>query len=169
MRTLLAALLCSVISAPAAAQGWTERGIAGVRTDSAMHPWPPIIWFNTVTPEGAPSDQWNVVDVTQWGVPADAAAVFLSGVMIITHGTTPATCDLTISFRAYGASYPPDGTWYIHQAIEPWVGGGERQTMATFVPVNEGKFEYYWRRNTTAQYPAGCGYAINLRAQAYLR
>ena len=46
--------------------------------------------------------KWVTVDMTQWGVPANALAVLLTGLLIITHGTTVEDADIMIGFRASG-------------------------------------------------------------------
>lgn len=159
------ALIAALLSAPAFAD-WTEGATIGVRTDNARTPT--AIFANTYTGIGAAGEGvWLRVAVADLGIPPDAKAVFLSGILIITHGVTPQTCDLTISVRAHGDSMHEG--FYIGQVIEASVGNGQRSTMSTWAPVRDGYFEYFWKRNTAGQWPSECAYAINLAAQAYVR
>lgn len=111
---------------------------------------------------------WYIVDLAPFGVAADAKAAFLSGLLIITHGTTPETADLHITFAR-----PDDAvancSKYIGQAIEPFVGGGQRSNMATWVPLVGGKFKFCFNTATGGTSPANSAYAVNLTLQAWGR
>lgn len=124
------------------------------------------IFVNSYTGAGASAGSWHLLDVTTLGIPITAKAVFLVGILIITHGITDVLCDLSLALRAYGDPLNPGN--YIGQTIERWVGGGQRSTMSSWVPVKQGKFEYYWSRSTFDQWPTSCAYGINLSAQAYI-
>lgn len=146
--------------------GWVEGNVFGTRDDNSRTPT--VIFTNTYTGIGAADEgKWIRVPVSNFGIPSDAKAVFLSGILIITHGTTPQTCDLTISTRAFGDTMSED--FYIGQVIEASSGNGQRSTMATWVPVKNGQFEYFWKRSTHGQWPSECAYGINLTLQAYIR
>ena len=130
---------------------------------------PVIMWANTYhSPEPEP-DMWHEVDVTEYGVPADATAVFLSGLLIITHGTDPAICDMHLTLRAPSDPLEPTNGKYQFQVVEAHVGGGQRTNFDTYVPIEDGKFEFYWSRNTWEQWPYGCAYGFNVSLQAYVR
>ena len=101
--------------------------------------------------------------------------IFLSGLLIITHGTTPETADMYVGFRAYGdtgteAGLPASGgTWYLGQSVETSVTGGQRSAMATWVPVRDGKFEFRFSKATPGTYPIHSSYGVNLTIQAWGR
>lgn len=112
--------------------------------------------------------QWHTVDLKPFGVAGDAITAFLSGMLIITHGTTPETADLQIVFRKPGdASCPTSAV--LGQTIEASVYGGQRSTMATWVPLLNGCFQYSYYISTPGNWPQNSGYGINLSLQAWAR
>lgn len=125
---------------------------------------PTAIFVNSYAGLGPPAGQWTEVDLTPHGVPPDAQAAFVSGLLLVTHGTTPQICDLTIYFRKPGDTAEPN---YVGQAIEAHVSGGQRSGFAAWVALLGGKFQYKWGRNTFGQWPSECAYGVNLRLQAY--
>jgi hypothetical protein len=163
MRAFLTALL--LLFPASALAGWQEVNVIGVRTDNSKAPT--VIFINTYTGTGPAPGVWHQIDVTALGVPADAKAAFLSGILIISHGTTAQTCDLTVSLRAPGDDLLAGN--YIGQTIETAVGGGQRSNMSSWVPLVGGKFEFQWNRNTYGPWPSECSYGINLSLQAYGR
>lgn len=146
-----------------ATAGWVS-GTMHVRDDNAKTPI--AIFVNSNTPYGPMAGSWIDLDVTQFQVPATAKSVFLSGILIITHGTTAAYCDMSLLFRAPGDLI--DAGNYIAQVFEPWIGGGQRSTMASWAPVKNGKTQFQWNRSTQGFWPDYCSYGINLTAQAYV-
>lgn len=142
-----------------------ECSICGVRNDNSKTP--NCIFVNTYTGTGPAPGVWHEIDVTLLGVPEDAKAVFLSGILIITHGTTVETGNLTVSLRRYGDTLNPGN--YIGQSIECAVGSGQRSNMSSWVPLNGGRFEFQWNRGTQGQWPEHCSYGINLALQQYVR
>lgn len=162
MKFLCSILVGLVISVTAQA-GWVT-GSVHVRDDNSKTPI--ALFVNSYTGVGPVANQWHQIDVTTFDVPATAKSVFLSGLLIITHGTSIATCDLTFSSRAPGDSLLAGN--YITQTIEASTGNGQRSAMAIWTPVKDGKIEIYWGRNTGGQYPTDCAYGINLSAQAYI-
>lgn len=164
MKKLFAAIALALV-AFAAQAGWVEGSVVGVRDDNSKAPIP--IFINSYTNYGPASGMWHRISLESMGIPADAKGVFLSGILIITHGTTTQTCDLTISFRAPGDTI--DAGNYIGQTIEAITGSGQRSNMSTWAPARNGEIEFYWKRNTTGQWPSECSYGINLSAQSYVR
>lgn len=148
---------------------WAEGTlITGYRTDNSKTPT--AVFLNTYTGDGVaqfPPDTWVTVDCVPLGIPVTAVAVFLCGLLIITHGLTDETADLWIAFRAPGDTLAPGN--YTGQVIEAAVGNGQRTNLSTWIPLVGGKFQLYWHRSTTGAYPANSAYAINLAAQLYLR
>lgn len=145
---------------------WTECTTIGVPTDNSKQP--NAIFVNSYSGSGPSSGSWHEIDISD-KIPEDTKAVFLSGVLIITHGTTSEIANLTIGFRAPGSSFDPNGQNYIGQCIEANTTGGQRSTFATWVPVIDGKFEFRWDRPTTANYPIYSAYGVNLSLQAYVK
>ena len=104
--------------------------------------------------------QWVTVDMTQWGVPANALAVFLTGLLIITHGTTAETADIEIGFRASGDTTALPGQ-YALQCIEAAIGGGQRSPCSLWVPLANGKFDYIVTLFTGGNWPTNSAYGAN--------
>lgn len=128
----------------------------------------PVIFINSFTGDGVtdhPPGVWSNVDLSAI-VPAGTTAVRLDGILIITHGTTVETADLTVAFRA-------DPSWeygYIMQTIEAAVGGGQRSNAGAWVALDANRcFEMKWTRATLGQWPANSSYGINLSLTAYLK
>lgn len=113
------------------------------------------------------TDTWHTVDLKPLGVTADAQAAFLSGILIITHGNTPETADMTLTFRRPGDSTPC--TKYLGQAVEAHIGGGQRSPISSWVPLADGKFEFCYRISTPGSWPTNSAYGINMSLQAWTR
>lgn len=164
MKNLFALLLASLLSITASAQ-WVEGNTVGVRADNSKAP--NAIFLNSATPTGPAENVWHRIPVSRLDIPSDALSVFLSGMLIITHGNYSQTCDLHITFRAPGNDMVAGN--YIGQTIETAIGSGQRSNMSTWTPVVNGEIEFQWNRNTYGPYPNECAYGINLSAQAYVR
>lgn len=169
MKYLLVLLL---LAFPAYAEnGWIEGGTVGVGAGNTKRPNAIFVRNDDTSsnPVGAyVTDTWHTIDLlgsNVYGqainVPSDATAVFLGGLLIITHPATAATCDLWATFRAPGDGLPYDS--YQIQALESVIGSGVRSPASLWVPVVNGKFQFYWHAT------AGCPSLINLSVQAYVR
>ena len=101
------------------------------------------------------------------GLTADAQAAFLSGLLIITRGTTSETADITLTFRRPGDGTPC--TKYLGQAVEAHSGGGQRSPISSWVPLDDGKFEFCYRIMTPGSWPTNSAYGINMSLQAWTR
>lgn len=182
MKTFVAAVLAAMLAcANAQADGidprWSRMTEIFTRNDNAYGRGD--VFANTATgthrPASCGAGVWCTIDVADYGVPSDAKAVFLSGILIITHGLTAETADLLVGFRAYGDVSPiaelpyPGGVWYIAQSVEAAVGSGQRSTMSTWVPVRDGKFQFTYSKATGGAYPTNSAYGINLTIQAWGR
>ncbi len=103
--------------------------------------------MNNVNPGFPPADVWHTVDLRQQGLTTAqvqaARWAGIGGIAIITHGTNPQQCNLTLTVRAYGSTLA--GADDIVQAIEPHVGGGVRSSFFVTTPVVDGKFQWQWR------------------------
>lgn len=143
----------------------------GPDTLSDPQPWTGLyVRVNVSDPYPDPALLPNTVytvDLTPLGVAEDAKVAFLSGILIITHGSASETGDVRVTMAAHGD--PLDVSKYIGQTVEAQVGGGQRSNMATWVPLNAGKFDFSFQANTTGVWPANCGYGINLTLQAWGR
>lgn len=150
---------------------WTRMSEFYVRSDAAVTRGD--IFVNTHTgkhlPEACAAGKWCTVEVSKFGLPADVKAVFLVGLLIITHGETVETADLTIAFRAYSAEDIPTDQGYIGQSTETTPAGGVRSPMATWAPVRDGKFQFKYGKSTEGDWPAHSSYGVNLTIQAWAR
>jgi hypothetical protein len=119
-------------------------------------------WNGVIFTRGA----WTTVDLSAH-IPSNAKAVFLQGILIITHGSQPETADLQINLR------PPSSTEaagnYEGQTVEAAVGGGQRSPFSAWVAVEDGKFQFYWFTPTYGQWPTWSSYGVNLTVQAFSR
>lgn len=120
----------------------------------------------TVGPQA--NGMWNTFDLKPWGIPADARAVFLAGLLIITHGTRQEIANMDVAFRQPGDATATCGA-KIGQAVEAHVGGGQRQTMSVWVPVRDGLLDMCVTRSTTGQWPATSSYAASFTVQAWAK
>ena len=111
--------------------------------------------------------EWVRVDLKPFGVSADAKAAFLAGLLIITHGTESEISDLHITFKAPSAT--GNCAKYIGQAIEAHIGGGQRSSMATWVPLEDGLFDWCYTVGTDGACPTNPAYGVNLSPQAWTR
>ena len=147
--------------------GWTEGLVLGVRTEDTGLT---VLFLNTYSqPDGLAPGVWHETDITPLGVPRDTIAILISGLLVLTHGWSIETCNLTVAFRAPG-SVTLAGN-YIFQTIEAAVFGGQRSNAAAMIPVKNGKIELQWNQSSKAGlvWPEVCAYGVNLRVQAYVR
>lgn len=164
---------------------WLEGTAVGVPEGGpASHMIAPI-FINTATGEGVAqlpdsgvpgaNGPWRLVDLSGI-VPEGTKAVFLSGLLIITHGSEAGIADLAIGFRKPGYALNPTPAWdpndhsFVMQCCEVDVTGGQRSTAATWVPLDDDRcFEIRWQRSMAGSFPVKPSYGINLRITAYLR
>lgn len=163
----VAAVPLALLSACQSPSGFVEGSTIGVVAGSPKQ-LGHAVFVNSHTGEGLaqfPENEWATVNVAGV-VPGGTKAVYLSGLLIITHGAAEETCDLTVAYRNLGdtTDYP-----YIAQTVETAVAGGQRTPHSIWVPVQDGKFQIKWRRSTQGQWPDHCAYGINLSLVAYVR
>ena len=154
---------------------WVEGSKIGVLTDNPESY--AAIFVNSVNPDTTPpAGEWIPLKLAQFGIPADAKAVFIGGILIITHGRKTQLCNLTVTFAKPGSTSATGN--YIFQAAEGQTEGGQRSTAGTWVPVVDGVTLWQWARGDVktqypkgaiGPYPAECSYGINLSVQAYIR
>ena len=147
-------------------QSWVEGTTIGVSPDNSKAPLAIYIggsfeaWRDShAIPGPMAPGRWFTVTLST--IPADSKAVFLSGLMLITHPLTPVICNLTATFRAPGSNWH-EGNYQLQVAATKTLDG-PRSTVATWVPVKDRAFEFYWTMTP------GCPSLINLSLQAYLR
>lgn len=107
------------------------------------------------------------IDFRPFGVAEDGKVAFLTGILVITHGSTVETADIHVTFAAAGS--PIDCTKYIGQTVEADVGGGQRSNMSTLAPLTDGQTQMCYYLNTPGRWPTNSSYAINLSIQAWGR
>lgn len=164
---------------------WTEGSIVGFPTGGpASHMISPI-FINTATGSGmtqypdsglpGSDGPWRKVDLSAV-VPEGTKAVFLSGLLIITHGTNPGTADLAVGFRKTGFQLTPNPTGdpdnhaYVLQVCDAFPGGGQRSSAAVWVALDENRcFEFRWQRTLPGAWPSNPAYGINLRVTSYIK
>lgn len=128
------------------------------------HAGPTVVFAGDGTsgpvPHYAPS-VWHTIDLKPLGVTADAQFAEITGFVIITDGG-PEIDNLTATFRR------PSGTLhegnYQMQAISVFTGDGARQVQSVTVPLVEGCFEFYWRKEVGVAPENGhpSGFLLNL-------
>lgn len=137
------------------------------------------VYVQTRLPEGSnvgpqQVDTWHTVDLAAFGVPSDAVAAYLSGMLVITGGTTPEIANITIGFRRPGdttscGKYLGQATFQTNSVAGQSIIGGQRTNMATWVPLSNGKLEFCYSLSTAGAWPDNPSYAINLSIQAWAR
>jgi hypothetical protein len=144
---------------------FVEGSVVGIAKQSPTQQNPPI-FVNSYTGTGPAADAWQTIDVSSI-VPATTKAIRLEGILIITHGTTVESCDLTIAYKVNGTALDPG---YIHQTVEASVSNGQRSTAGVWIALDpKKKFQFKWHRSTSGNWPDHCSYGINLSLTAYLR
>jgi len=133
------------------------------------------VFFNTYSGDGVTTPwngllftrgQWTRVDLSEH-IPLDAKAVNLGGLLIITHGNQQETANLTLNVKPPSSNENPAN--YEGQVIEVWTGGGQRTNFATWVAVEDAKFDFYWNVNQLGTYPEFSSYGINLNIVGFAR
>ena len=125
-----------------------------------------IIFVNTYTGVGFVEDnEWHIIDMSNV-IPTNAKAIFLTGILIITHGNSHETADLHVFFRRHGCE---EEYIYSGQVCENLMSG-QRSTMSAWIPLSEDlKFEFKWTRTTFGHYPDNSAYGINLSLNAWAK
>lgn len=157
--------LLGALSQPASS-GW-QTGILHVRNDNGKGP--AAIYINTTGPTPGwnfPNNTWQTVDVTKIAdanLPVTTKAIQLHGILIVTHGPGVEDCGIDAAFRVPGNGLTEGN--YSEQMVVPYGIGGGRQNTTVWVPVKDGKFEFWWKRVPD---PSSCSYGMNLTVQAYI-
>lgn len=144
---------------------------------------PSVVFLNTFTGAGYwtyPRGQWVLVDLKPFGVPADATAAILHGMLIISMGSAPDFGLVSVHFRRPGTSTDCANTPN-YTEITGQVWGGMRTPFFDTVPVSNGAVEVCLRTiwgspaNMVAPHPweASFGgypsFGVNVRLRGWLR
>jgi hypothetical protein len=102
---------------------------------------------------------WHAIDLKPYGVASDAVAAFVPYMEIVTSGSAgeSVTPQMTVSIRAFGDSVA-DPAFYALQIITP----SARLPGGIWVPLNDGKFEFYYTVNTDCCWPTHPSFQINI-------
>lgn len=120
-----------------------------------------------------PAGVWQTIDLKPLGVPTNAVAVDVRGILIITDGSGTAIGDLACAFQVPGGPYTPAS--YCMQTCSVLSTGGARSNASAVVPCVNGEIDWAWYRgnsngewpsNPIAAYPQGAAYGINLTLHA---
>lgn len=115
----------------------------------------------------------TTVDLTQppYNLPTDAKVAFLSGMLIITHGTSSETADIHVTVGADGdPNFECNAqTRYLGQTIEASVGNGQRSNAAFWTPLTNGKFKFCYWVATPGSWPTNSAYGLNFSLQMWGR
>lgn len=120
--------------------------------------------------------QWHTIDLTPVGVPVEAVAVVLSGILIITDGSNSFDTGVGVGFRKPGTTRAVGN--YVMQACAIGPSGGARSNGQAVVPCTNGCIDWFWYRGNSngewpanplaAQWPTGASYGFNLTIQEIL-
>ena len=148
----------------------TMTSLACANTQVMMYQNNAVYGSTNLSPNwGLQAGSWHLTDLTPYGVPTDAKFAFLSGMLVISHGTTQETANVTITFRIPGDT-TADQIQYLGQTLEAETGGGQRSNAAMWVPVKDGKIEWlYTTAPIPALYPVYSAYAVNFTLQCWGR
>jgi hypothetical protein len=110
---------------------------------------------------------WHDIDLTQFGVSADATFAEITGILVITDVDSHIN-NLTACFRSPGSSLTADN--YQMQAVTVWTGDGYRGSQSITVrPVN-GIVQLYWKALTNDSVDTGASsFLMNLRLSKWGR
>lgn len=151
---------------------WREGSTFGVLDPSVgaggVNPHSQIIYVNAVYDAGPqPSGIWHTVDAGKTvynidtGIPEDALAIWLSGILIISPGYAYEIADLQFYCRRLGAVPAIDGDTYLcAQTCSTAPAQGVRTNFTTLVPVTDRKFEFWWNRSSGGYWPDHTSYGI---------
>jgi len=109
---------------------------------------------------------WCRADLKPFGVPDDAKFAFLTGLLIITHGTGEQLAAISLTFRQVGDT-SADCDKMIAEAVETRIGSGQRSGVATWVPVTNGTVEYCFNVVGQSGWPDWSAFGLNLSVQAW--
>lgn len=141
MKILSAAVIAAFFAlAPAAAQPARIEGAGSVVLTGDS---PSVVFLNTFTGAGYwtyPRGHWVAVDLKPYGVPPDATAAILHGLLIISMGVTPDSALVSAHFRRPGSGADcANSTAYADIFNVP--SGSVRAPIMDIVPLENGIME----------------------------
>jgi hypothetical protein len=182
MKRLAAILACVLAFASPALASAPPRmeGAAGAMLSGES---PSVVFLNTYTGAGYwtyPRGQWVRVDLKPFGVPADATAAIIHGMLIISMGSAPDFGLVSVHFRRPGTVTDCANT-PIYTEITGQVWGGMRTPFSDIVPLANGEVDVCVRTlwgspaNMVLPHPweASFGgypsFGVNVRLRGWLR
>lgn len=131
------------------------------------------IYLNSGHPAtGGPQAEgvWHKKDLKPLGVPADAVAVLLTGIELITMSGASEVADLHFAARKPG-NIKVTPNYYLGQTACVVAAGGSRSNHTFVVPLVNGELEYAFQLGPNVQqspvYPAGAAYGFTFCVQGY--
>ena len=155
-------LLIGLLVGAVAAVIYSRADAGGIAL--ATWPAPQLVFANSYTNGGIPFGQAVTIDASSMA-PENAVGVSMSGMLIITKGSQPETCDLMVWFRP-----SPEHRWgdYRGQTIEATQGGGQRSNHSITVPMVDRKFQIWIDPAGRPAWPQGCAYGVNYKADYWI-
>jgi hypothetical protein len=142
-------------------------GLGGVETSDGLEG--NIFLSVGVSPSGPPPDVWVPINLTQFGIPADAVCVDVSGLLIITMGNIPGWSNLCIAFRKPGDASVKIRNDYVFQCVAN-TGDGMRTNSATVLTPVNGVIEWGWFwSGQQPGWPSGPALAANLSFTRWMK
>lgn len=135
-----------------------------------------VYQLNGVKQVGIPAPGvWHTIDLKPKPseVPADAVALLLSGILIITDGLGSNDTSIAMAFQSPSAGNNVAN--YEMQTCAVLSTGGSRSNAQAIVPCINGCIDYSWYRGNSngewptgpiPAYPTGAAYGFNLNVQA---
>lgn len=159
-------ILSFFVTQLAIAQTWVQSTQIYTALDNTKNPVP--VFSNSWTGQGIPADgNWYTVDLKPYGVPADAKAAFLSGILIVSHGDFAGTVNMYINLRAPNSSVPCANA--LGQVVDAFVGGGQRSGFSSWVPLVNGQFQVCLLPTPTPVAQSWPAIGANLSLQAWTK
>jgi len=160
---LAVALLLACVAAGAAE-------VVPVKWPNPSVAWANTTWSEDVDTHGQPNlrpGRWNVVDLRAHA-PEGATHAGMKGILVITHGTAAAQCEIVVWWRRPG-EFGSAGA-YVSQTVSVVPGGGVRTPDSVLVPLRDGMAEMWWEGNPAGQapHPIGCAFGFTYRPQWFV-
>ncbi len=118
----------------------------------------------TTQPPPFVPNTWYTVDVTPYGIPADAVVMFLSGLGVIT--AVDSLNGMTVTFREWN-----DPAASVSKYLSQVGPSSTRSGSATFVPLRQGKFDFAFQAQTpnSPPWPVHSDYVFNFTVQFWAK
>lgn len=147
MRIILAALVAAVLclATAGASPSYSQQPDHAEAASSAVLAGdsPSVVFLNTYTGNGYwtyPRGAWVSVDLKPFGVPAEATAALIHGLLIISMGEAPDSALVSVHFRRPGSSAACNNS-IAYADIMNVASGSVRAPFMDIVPLSNGVFE----------------------------